>query len=120
MPDFFQRQLLEIVSADERKRKQNMDDRWAAYYGHMPDLLTIKPGQADDNVKINKARVVVDKGVSFLFGGDITFTCSEDAPQEAQDWLDACWKANKQGSMLHDLALNGGVCGHTFLKVDLD
>ena len=69
--------------------------------------------------KVNKARVIVDKGVSFLFGGDITFQCDEDAPAGAQDWLDACWKANRQGSLLHDLALNGGVCGHTFLKIDL-
>jgi hypothetical protein len=119
LANYFQGSLLSIVASDERQRKQRMDDAWAAYYGHTPDPLIIKPGQADDNVKVNKARVVVDKGVSFLFGGDITFQCDETAPAGAQQWLDACWKANRQGSLLHDLALNGGVCGHTFLKVDL-
>src|ERR1019366_3717513 len=118
LPNYFGNQLLSIVANDENRRKQAMDDAWAQYYGHVPDLLATKPGQADDNVKINKARVIVDKGVSFLFGGDISFTCDEDCPAAAQAWLDDCWKANRQGSLLHDLALNGGVCGHTFLKVE--
>jgi hypothetical protein len=118
-PGIFQLHQLKIVADDEQQRHDAMDRAWGEYYGFQKDVLATKPGQADDNVKVNKCRVIVDKGASFLFGGDIAFTCDEDCPEGAQDWLDACWKANKQGSLLHDAAIAGGVTGHVFIQIAL-
>lgn len=113
----FASQIYQIAAEDEQARARRMDTAWEAYYGRAPDPLEVAPGQSDDNVKINKARVIVDKGVSFLFGEDITFTLDEHAPKDAQVYLDACWAANKKMTFLHGLALNGGVGGHVFVKI---
>lgn len=126
LPFAFQSHFQQIIRQDDEDRVARMDRAWAAYYGHTPDPLKVKPGQPNDNVKPNKARVIVDKGVSFLFGAETTFKLVDPSgdraadpqrPNPAQVWLDACWAANKQMTLLHKLALNGGVCGHLFVKI---
>jgi hypothetical protein len=112
-PFAIQSQLHAIIRQDGQDRVSRMDRAWAAYYGHTPDPLKVKPGQPRDTVKVNKARVIVDKGVGFLFSDELEFKL----PDPAQVWLDAVWTANKKMTLLHKLALNGGVCGHVFLKM---
>ena len=57
------------------------------------------------------------KGVSFLFGQDVGFEISETEETAAEEWLDACWQANRKTTLLQKLALNGGVTGHAFVKI---
>lgn len=98
--------------------------RWNAYYGLLPKPLIVKPGQSDDNVRINKSGRAVDEGASFLFGKDIDFavgqpTEGEDgkpAPNPAYDWLQAAWTANKRMTLLTQLAISGAVAGDGYLK----
>lgn len=114
----FASHIQQIIQQDEDDRAKRIDDAWVAYFGDKtPDVLAVKPGQADDNVKIAKPRVIVDKGVSFLFGDPITLKLDEHSGQAAQVWLEACWAANKMMTILHNIALNGGVCGHAFVKI---
>jgi len=94
-----------------------MRKRWEAYYGKLPLVLKVRPGQIDDNVRINYARMVVDKGVSFLFGRDIGFEIDEVEETDAEQWLDAVWSANRKMSLLQNAALVGGVTGHVFVKI---
>jgi hypothetical protein len=58
--------------------------------------------------------------VSFLFGQDVSFELVEGERTEAEEWLDACWAANRKLTLLQKLALSGAVAGHAFLKIILE
>lgn len=110
------------AEAENMARKRRVRDAWQAYYGTTPPPLaaTKKPdGKPDstDDVPVNMSRLVVDEGVSFLFGKPVTFTVPKTAGDGAQETLDAIWQANRQPQILHDLALNGAVSGHAFYKI---
>lgn len=110
-------QVMELAAFDEMQRLQRYRRAWDAYYGRLPRPLRVRPGQPDDNVVVNYARLIVDKGVAFLFGGDVRFELSETERTAAEEWLRACWQQNRQATLLQKLALNGAVCGHAFLKI---
>jgi hypothetical protein len=109
--------VLDRAAYEEQARLQRITEAWSAYYGHLPPPLKVKPGQVDDNVMLNFAAVIVDKGVSFLFGEDLDFEAMDDTGDQS---LEACWDANKRMSLLQDMALNGAVCGHVFVKIIAD
>lgn len=110
------------AASETLARQRRIRDAWQAYYGTTPAPLAAtkrpdgKPDSTDD-VLINMSRLIVDEGVSFLFGKPVTFTAPADAPDGAQERLDQIWEANRQPQVLHDLALNGAVAGHTFYKI---
>jgi hypothetical protein len=109
--------LYELAAADEVARANRIAQRWRIYHGQHPRSLKVRQGQLDDNVTVNFARVIVDKGVSFLFGQDLRFELDETAETEAEQWLSACWGANRQMTTLAKLALNGAIAGHAFVKI---
>jgi hypothetical protein len=109
--------LYEQAAADEIARASRIAQRWRAYHGQQPKPLRVRPGQPDDNVVVNYCRVIVDKGVSFLFGQDLRFELDEVAETEAEQWLAACWRANRKMTTLQKLALNGAIAGHAFIKI---
>lgn len=115
-----ERQIAEALSMEEIARLRQFKTAWERYYGRFPKPLKVRSGQPDDNVIVNMARVIVDKGVSFLFGQDVTFEIDETTTTPAEEWLASCWQANRQMTFLQKLALNGGVCGHVFVKIVLD
>jgi len=105
------------AALEDLARRERMRRAWTAYHGNAPKCLKHTPGQPDDNVQANYARVVVDQGVSFLFGGGVDIRVGADAPPGAQKWLDAAWLHNDRDTLLHRLAMNGAVCGHAFVKL---
>jgi len=109
--------LYELAAADEIARANRIAQRWRVYHGQHPKPLKVRQGAPDDNVIVNYARVVVDKGVSFLFGADIRFELDEVEDTEAEQWLQACWQANRKMTLLQKLALNGAIAGHAFVKI---
>lgn len=109
--------MYELVAADEISRAARISARWRAYHGQYPKLLKIRAGQPDDNVAINFARVIVDKGVSFLFGQDVNFELDEVIETDAERWLEQCWKFNRKMTLLQKLAFNGAISGHVFVKI---
>jgi len=117
MLNVVERQIQEIAALDEIARAARFKRAWDAYYGRFQKPLKVKSGQPDDNVLVNFARVVVDKGVSFLFGQDVGFEISETEETAAEAWLDAVWQYNRKMTLLQKLALNGAVCGHAFIKI---
>jgi hypothetical protein len=66
---------------------------------------------------MNYARMIVDKGVAFLFGKDVRFELAEGGVTPQEEWLDAVWMANRKMSLLQKLATNGGIYGTAFLKI---
>ena len=127
--------ILRDNSSGDNQRAKDIAARWDAYYGNSPKPLTVKRGDADDNIRLNYAGRVVDEGVSFLFGLNIDFVVEDgrdDAEDNAQggesdddapavnladDWLEACWGANAGMTLLSELAINGGVAGTAFLMI---
>ena len=109
--------LIEILGADEQDRVETFRARWEAYYGKMAKPLKVRSGDTDDNIRLNYARMIVDKGVSFLFGQGVKFELEEGEQTAQEDWLTACLVANNYQSLLQRAALVGGVTGHSFLKI---
>ena len=59
--------LMDAVAAEELERQLRFKRAWEAYYGRTPKPLKVRQGGLDDNVQVNYARLIVNKGVSFLF-----------------------------------------------------
>lgn len=109
--------IVDQAAQAEKERLDRIAKAWDAYHGNLANALKVKPGQDDDNVKVNFSRLIVDKGVSFLFGDKVDFEVDGEAESEQGDWLDECWEANKLMTTLHELGTNGGVCGHAYIKL---
>lgn len=110
----------QTISLADAGRISQMKMAFEAYYGRLPRPLRARPRQSDDSVMVNRCRPVVDKGVSFLFGSDITFEVQADDDgdgTEAQEYLDGFWKQNRQMTLLQRLALTGGITGHAMFKI---
>ena len=95
---------------------------WKYYKGDHHKHLARDNSQTDDNVRINMSGLLIDKGVSGLFGSGqagsnmgVRFEVS--GAGAAQDYLNAVWDANLKDILLHNLGLNGGVSGHAFVKI---
>lgn len=107
------------IDAEERARLERWSNAWAWYFGNNPKPLTVKPGQANDNVTINYARLIVNIAAAYLFGVEPTFQLDAEATTESEPetWLNECWRVNKKMLLLQKVAINGAVCGHTFIKI---
>lgn len=117
---FFTTQLTQIAANDEMARLRRMQMAWEAYRAKGPKPLKVRPGQPDDNVTPNKAKVIVNATVGFLFGEEITFEIEGDEGDEespAEVFLDRVWAANRKMTTLQKLAMNGAICGHAFVKL---
>lgn len=119
MVDYADEMWVQEQTAEERARLERYGKAWDAYFGYMPDPLKVKPGQANDNVKVNYARLIVDVGASDLFGEEPKFDLDPNSiePTPPQIWLDECWRRNRKQILLQKLGINGGVCGHCFVKI---
>lgn len=104
------------ASLNDSARLEQMRVAWDAYRGKFPQPIHNRPRRNNDAVVLNRCAPVVDKGVSFLFGKNVTFQVGEEADPAAQAWLDGFWKANRKMALLHNLGVNGGVTGHVFTK----
>ena len=111
---FQQRQMDEIQA-----RLDLIHLAWDYYEGRHPAPLLVKPNQPDDNVIINLARPVVDKGIALLFGKEVTWQADESAATEsgAETFLAAVWAANDKMALLHEVAQNGALAGLAAVKV---
>lgn len=111
--------LVDVLAKVEINRVEQFQKAWKAYYGQLPKPLMVKPGKPDDNIRLNFARLIVDKGVSFLFGKEVDFELDkvENEENPAERWLNDCWYFNRKMSLLQKVATNGGVCGHCFIKI---
>lgn len=118
---------LEVHAQVEDERRKRIQHAWQAYHGDSPKPLrpTKSDPRAEDNVRLNFGRLVVDKGVSFLFGSELCFEVDPSDNAEAEEgkeskadlWLEKCWAANRKMTTLHRLGINGGVTGDVFLKL---
>lgn len=110
---------MENIVAEERARLERYGQAWNAYFGTFPQALKVRPGGADDNVAVNYVRLIVDKGVAFLFGQEVQWELDSQTQERtpAEAWLDECVRVNGGQLLFQKMATNGGVCGHVFVKI---
>lgn len=136
--------LEDAYDKELRARQKAHAEAWKLYKGEHHKHLKPDGSGTDDNITINLVELLIDKGVSALVGtndqGDIEGVTLDivdepgergyegpppdysapDQPQAkspAQQALDQVFEANRRDILLHNAILNGGVCGHVFLKV---
>lgn len=98
-----------------RRERVDRFDQWTSYYnGIQRQQLKTKPDHADDNLTINLVSLIVDRSVSMLLGGGVTFTLPDEGNQE---FIEETWEANRQNLLLYDAAQNGAIYGTGFLKL---
>lgn len=126
-PDLIAETLLSQVRAAELHRLAKFEQAWRYYLGQHDEALKRKPTDPDDNVRVNLARVIVDKGVSYLFGkGGVTIS-AEGAVGDEQEEADAvvdspteeAWAAaidNSSKQLLQKTGQNGAVTGQVFWR----
>jgi hypothetical protein len=114
------------AAGDERgaARKQTMARAWDAYNGKYPNALHRKPGQPNDNVKVNRVRSIVDASVALLFGTPPDWELPKEADGEdtveespAEEALEECLEATGFEAKLLDYAINGAVCGTAYWRI---
>ena len=118
------RRDIATLAANDNSREHAILRAWNAYNGKWQPALVTKPGRVDDNVYVNFCRLIVDKGVAFLFGKEIEFSVDageDDAGLKAESpdekWLKDAWEYNKKSIILQKLAKNGAIAGHAFMKI---
>jgi len=117
LPNALYSGLVDLLGRDEQSRVEIIRKRWEGYYGKTLPVFKSKPGQIDDNIRLNYARMIVDKGVSFLFGQEVGFEIDEVKETQAEEWLSTVWEVNRKMTLLQQIALIGGVTGHAFVKI---
>jgi hypothetical protein len=127
--------ILTEANTDDIARARRIRNAWLAYQGDTKKPLVVAPGQADDNVCVNLARLAVDTSAFYLFGRDLAFEIADtaedttgvddtgeseptaDVETPADVYLENVWADNKQQTFLLKVGLNGAVCGHAFIKI---
>lgn len=110
-------QLTKLASDELATRRKAIDSAWAYYEGNHRKPLKVKRGQTDDNVIINVSRKAIAQAISLLFGEVPTFEIGKDDQDDEDQLLADLWTANDAQILLHNMALQGALGGHVFVKL---
>lgn len=105
------------MEAEQAERLASYKRHYEYYLGGHKQPLPVRTGQPNDNVILNLARIVVDKGAAFLFGKDLVWELQEGESTPAEDALDTVWKRNRRMTFLAEIGTSGGIYGHVFIKI---
>lgn len=102
----------------ERQRYERYGELLAYQRGQQRRQLKAKPGQADDNLVVNWCGLVVERGVSMLFGDGISFDLPGEGDETPEDeYIQTVLAANRFDLLLHKLGQFGGTLGTCYLKI---
>lgn len=110
-------QLTKLATDELAARRKAIDSAWAYYEGNHRKPLKVKRGQVDDNVILNVTRKAIAQAISLLFGELPTFEIGKDDQDDEDQLLADLWTANDAQILLHNMALNGALGGHVFVKM---
>jgi hypothetical protein len=104
-----------------RLTRQTMIASALSYFsGYAPKQLKVKDGQPDDNVYINYASVIVDKGVGFLFGKSLVIGVGTDKDKTGEEYLERVWSQAQRDEEFQEMAQDGAVTGDAYLKIVIE
>lgn len=106
----------EIVES-EHERLLRIRRAWEYLLGQSELPLSLSDEGIDDNVRINVAKALVNKGVSWLFGADRALGFGVEDDEETEEALDEIWPVMQRAVTFHHLGVNGAVTGHTFCRM---
>src|SRR4051812_10288096 len=111
--------FLDRMFQDDADRLDSIKRAWDYYEGRHPEMLKTIPGGPNDNVTVNLARGIVDRGISFLFGKELTWQFDETdaATTPAEEQIAAVWDANTKMTLLHEVGQNGFLSGYAAIKI---
>jgi len=123
-----QMHIADLVAQDEAQRAKEYQRAWQTYDGEGPKPLEVGPDDADDNIRLDYAGLIVDKGVSFLVGkeGGVSLQLKAEGAEgddggeasgAAAQRLNESWPEHQRQLDFHNLATNGGVCGHVWVRL---
>ncbi len=110
-------ELDRLAEGEANERRKAIDTAWAYYEGNHKRPLKVRAGQPDDNVILNLCRKAIEQAVALLFGQLPEFEIGAQADDEEDQMLRALWVANDAPILLHNLALQGALTGHVFVKL---
>ena len=102
---------------DRANQVQVWQQAWKYYRGNPPRPLLPKKNEPDDNLILSFGRLIVNKGVSYLFGQAVSSEIEppEGAPKDGkgtpvkrakveqmQVWLDEFWRRNRRAVFLKE------------------
>jgi len=91
------------------------------YHGLVPPQLKVKAGEPDDNVYINYAGdVIVDKGVSFLFGKPLKISVGTEEDKSGEEFLEKVWPQAQRDEEFQEMAQDGAITGDAYLKINIE
>lgn len=106
------------VVEGELARRRLIMRAFKAYAGINTKPFIPRNGEPDDSVSLAWARLIVDKGVSWLFGRDLALEVSPGLVSDrAERWLNDAWPMDRRMVQLQKLATNGGIAGHSYAKI---
>lgn len=109
------------LSEDELKRVNQYTENWNYYNNNTTQWLKteiINGVVINDNVNLNLARRVVNKGNNFLFGKGLTWQVNVlDNTVVEQELLKVWGTQENQNVFLSELGINGGVTGDFYLQI---
>lgn len=112
---------LEKQSRDNTVRVQKIKKAWQAYKGKLPDSITVRANRPNDNVKTNHCKIVINTGVSYLFGDPFEIILDEESEEltDEERYIENVFRFNRGDVLFQRLAVNGFIAGHAFLKIIL-
>lgn len=119
VPNLAALSLMQHIADEEMERLQRFARAWQHYEDSAPPVLPIAEDGSDDNIQVYSAETVVDKGVAFLFKGAGGVQLQTDEPK-AVGKIGEVWPEDTRAIQLQDMAVNGGVTGHVFVRLRLD
>lgn len=111
-----EKNLADLAILDMRERDQRIKRAYESYFYGGPDTLKYRPGEANDNIKINYPRLVVDAGVAHLFGSELIVN-SPESDEEIQAEIDKIIDDNGGGLLWQRMGVSGAIGGTMFYRL---
>ncbi len=111
------------LTDEQLERFNQHKEYWKLYKGnykkHLAAKLMPNGTLIDDNVTINLAKRVIDKGNNFLFGKGVEWQLDQVANSEKiENTLYSIWgNEEKLNAFLPELGINGGVLGDYYIQI---
>lgn len=110
--------LIDLAQGEYNDRAAAMAQAWRYYRGDMKRPLKVRQNQPDDNVIFKLCGKMIAQAVALLFRKTPAFQLDDNADKSpVETVLDELWTANRKATFLNNLATNGALSGHCYVKL---